>query len=65
MLDEDFKGETLGDLLAFAGLGAHAADDLPQLITILSDHRARFAKALAELDMSSVELIPSFDPRWE
>lgn len=65
MLDAHVTAETLGELLAFAGLSAHAADDLPRLAEILADHRARFAKALAELDMASVELVPSFDPRWE
>lgn len=65
MLDGELKQETLVDLLAFAGLGEYAEADLPQLVEIMTDHRARFSAALAELDLSSAELIPPFDPRWE
>jgi hypothetical protein len=65
VVDGGFALTTLVDLLSFAGLEAHAADDLPPLVKILTDHRARFADALAELEMSSVELVPPFDPRWE
>ena len=62
--EHDFTPETLADLLAFAGLDASAVDDLPLLTKVLTEHRVRFAEALAELDLSLVELLPPFDPRW-
>jgi len=65
VLREDFTPKMLVDLLTCAGLGEHAEDDLPKLIKVLTEHRARFAEALLELDLSSVELLPPFDPRWE
>jgi hypothetical protein len=66
------EGDTLGGsppealraALTVAGVDLVSDDDLLRLAEVLHAHRARFAEALAELDLGAADILPPFDPRW-
>jgi hypothetical protein len=55
--------EVVGALATLAGLDI-ALEDLPALAEVLRD-QARLVEPLIELEVTEMDSLPKFDPRWE